>query len=504
MTAIAATSISALPKPRLPQGPINLSGLVPQRRDGIVHKAILAMVWLAVASGCFVFSEPAPVDLLNMGLIVLLPVVGLVAVKPEITAMLALWLIVAAGGYVASAMANDLATATIQTSVSLYLYIAGFVLAAFVARNPARHTKLILDAYLAGALVAATLGFSGYFDLPPGAAEIFTRYSRATGAFKDPNVLGAFLVPAMVYAFHRWLNRPLLAGLPLLAALGYLSIALLLTFSRGAWFAAVAAIAIYAYLTFVTARRDIDRVRLIAIGLVGTAALAVALIAASGIDQVSNLLSERASLTQSYDVGPEGRFGGQQKALQVLTEHPLGIGPLEFNVLYHHEDPHNSYLTMFLNTGWIGGFAFLIIVGLTLVIGLRHALKRTRNQALFIVAYAALAALLLESAIIDSDHWRHLHLMFAVVWGLIASDKFLVRQPRIVADCRNVLLQPVIVLAPSRRGARIVRVLPRRPVEIEEKRWNRPPRIILNGYANGHKPPSRAPRIVVVPPRVLN
>lgn len=496
----AASRISALPRPRMPQGPINLKGLVPERRDGPVHKAILAIVWLAVAAGSVVFTEPAPVDLLNMGLIVLLPVVGLVAVKPQLVTMLALWLVVAAGGFVASAMANDIATATIQNTVSLYLYVSAFIFAAFVARNPGRHAKLILDAYLVGALVAATLAFSGYFDLPPGAAEVFTRYSRATGAFKDPNVLGAYLVPAIVYAFHRWLNRPLLAGLPLLAALSYLAVALLLSFSRGAWFAAVAALSIYAYLTFVTARRDIDRVRLVAIGLIGAAALAVALLAASEIDQVNSLLAERASLTQSYDVGPEGRFGGQQKALNVLSEHPLGIGALEFNVLYHHEDPHNSYLTMFLNTGWIGGFVFLIIVGLTLGLGGRHALRRTQNHALYVVAFASLAALLLESAIIDSDHWRHLHLMLALVWGLMASDKRVVRQPRIIADCRNVLLQPVIVLTHSRRGARIIRVLPQQPAEIQETVRNWPPKIIFNGSHT----PTRVPRIVVVPPRVLN
>ena len=37
------------------------------------HKLALALVWLTVASGAVVFTEPAPFDVLTMGLVVLLP-----------------------------------------------------------------------------------------------------------------------------------------------------------------------------------------------------------------------------------------------------------------------------------------------------------------------------------------------------------------------------------------------------------------------------------------------
>ena len=494
---MSATAVPAL-QPARPPRPIDLGALGKARPIGFVHRSALVLVWLAVASSFFVFSEPAPVDVLNMGLIVLLPVVGLFVVRPELVAMLALWLVVAAGGFIASGQGHDLATATTQTGVSLYLYVAAFVLAGFVAANPRRHVPLILNAYLVSALIAATLAFLGYFDLPSGAADLFTRYSRATGAFKDPNVLGAFLAPAVVYTFHLFRTRSAALALPLAATIGYLSLALLLSFSRGAWFAAAASLAIYAWLSFVTDRRDIDRLRLLAIGLIGAAGLAIVLFTASEIDQVSNLLAQRASLTQSYDEGPEGRFGGQMKALRVLSEHPLGIGALEFNVFFHHEDPHNSYLTMFLNFGWLGGFAFLVIVGLTLVVGFRHALRRTHGQALFLVVYASLAAMLFESAIIDSDHWRHLHLLFALAWGMMAADKAVVRSPRIIANRRNVLLQSVITLPPSRRQARIRAVLAPRRTLPADAMWNRPVRILASTARNGHRP-SR-----IVKPRVLN
>ena len=61
----------------------------PPSRRSAAHKLALALVWMAVASGAVVFSEPAPVDVLTMGLIVLLPVIGLVAMSRALLGLLA-------------------------------------------------------------------------------------------------------------------------------------------------------------------------------------------------------------------------------------------------------------------------------------------------------------------------------------------------------------------------------------------------------------------------------
>ena len=70
--------------------------------------------------------------------------------------------------------------------------------AAFVAQNPIRHARLILNAYQWAAVVAAIAGIAGYFDIVSGAGELFTKFGRAAGTFKDPNVYGPFLVPALL------------------------------------------------------------------------------------------------------------------------------------------------------------------------------------------------------------------------------------------------------------------------------------------------------------------
>jgi hypothetical protein len=171
---------------------------------------------------------------------------------------------------------------------------------------------------------------------------------------------------------------------------------------------------------------------------------------------ISDLFEERASLAQSYDVGPDGRFGGQEKARGLIVENPLGIGALTFARAYHNEDVHNVYLSMFLNAGWLGGFLYLTISALTVIYGLRHAFRRTASQPYFLVAYATLAAIIFEGLIIDTDHWRHYYLLMGLVWGLMIADRTILRSSRIVADRRPVLLKSMHTRRAPRRQARVL------------------------------------------------
>ena len=67
-------------------------------------------------------------------------------------------LVAAAAGVLAATNATDLALAMTHTGVSLYLYVATFVFAAFVAKRPEAHTRLILNAYVWAAVAAAPAG----------------------------------------------------------------------------------------------------------------------------------------------------------------------------------------------------------------------------------------------------------------------------------------------------------------------------------------------------------
>ncbi len=135
-----------------------------------------------------------------------------------------------------------------------------------------------------------------------------------------------------------------------------------------------------------------------------------------------SLLSERASLEQSYDSGPEGRFGGQAKAVDLILEHPFGVGTHSFRDTYHPEEAHNVYLSTFLNAGWLGGLLYIAVVAATLVVGLRCSVRNGALQGAFLIATAAFAGLVVEGFVIDTDHWRHFFILMGCIWGLADAE----------------------------------------------------------------------------------
>ena len=390
---------------------------------GIVHRLALAFVWLTIASGAVVFAEPAPVDLLMLALIIGLPVIGLAPMRRELLVYYCAWLIVIAGGYFAATQASALTTPTIHTTVTLFLATGMLVLSCFVAFRPRRHVRLILNAHLVAASIAATAGVIGYFGLLPGSHDLFTKFGRAAGTFKDPNVFGPFVALAALYAIHLMITRPLRRILVPLIMFGFLALGLLLSFSRGAWISFALSLAVYGYLHFVTERRSLERVKMVSLFLAALLAGGLALTAALQFDRISSLMQERASLSQNYDQGPDGRFGGHEKARKLIVEYPMGLGAAEFQTSFHHEDVHNVYLAMFLNGGWLGGWMYLIVMLIPLIAGLVSALRRTAAQGMMHVVYGAYVGSIVEGLVIDTDHWRHLFLLIALVMGLAVAAR---------------------------------------------------------------------------------
>jgi O-antigen ligase len=399
-------------------------------RPSLAHKIALSLVVLTMTGGAVVFTEPAPFDVLALGLLVLLPAVGLVRTTPSMLAYAAASLIPVACAFFAVLAAINPSRALTHTLVSLFLMLVSFTVTAFVLKSPERHARLVVTGTMFAALIAACAGLAGYLGLFPGAYDIFTLYGRASGTFKDPNVFGAFLMMPAVYLLHLARTTRGIRALVPFAGFAVLSLAVLLSFSRGAWFGLAFSASVYGYLSFVTAAAAAERMRLL-IGFAGAVIGAVILVGvALQFDSVAQLLSERATLSQSYDEGPEGRFGGQEKAKRLILSNPFGIGAQQFDSFYHLEEAHNVYLSMFMNAGWLGGMTFAMIVAATVVFGLKHALQSGSDLGLFRVVYAAFVAHALEGFIIDLDHWRHFHLLMALCWGLMLSD----RQTLTVAD----------------------------------------------------------------------
>jgi hypothetical protein len=260
-----------------------------------------------------------------------------------------------------------------------------------------------------------------YFKLVPG-WQAFIVALRASATFKDPNVFGPFLVLPGLIVLQRIMSgrlrdMALNGAIALLIAAG-----LFLSFSRGAWGHFAASAAIMLFLTYVTTRSPRERLRIIVFAVLAAVAIAGFIVALLSLDAVASLFKERASLVQSYDTGHLGRFGRHILGGLMIFDYPLGVGPLQFNK-YFPEDPHNSFLDAFMAGGWLGGFSFLALVLVTLLIGFRHVFARTPWQPLAIATYAAFVGEVGESYIIDVQHWRHYYLIMGMVWGFAVAGR---------------------------------------------------------------------------------
>lgn len=407
----------------------------------ISRGAILSIVLgIAMTTSSIVFSEPAPVDVLMAGFMVALIVLGGGRVGLATTVNLAIWLPIIALSFVATTFSPDFGKAVIHQVVTLFLVLGAAAIAVFVANDPEQRVRVVLNCYVAGIAVACLLGYIGYFKLLPGAYDLFTNYGRARGSFKDPNVFGAAIGPAFTYLCWLLLRQPMRHSLLPAALCLFMAPALLISFSRGAWISLAVSLMVLGFIALTRTRRVSDHLRAAVYAVAGVVAIAVTLAAVLQIPQVSDLLRERASLTQGYDEGPEGRFGGQQKGIRLIMESPMGIGTHTFRGIHHHEEVHNVYLTMFHNAGWIGGLLFIGTMLLTFLQGIYGALRFGALQGAFAVTVAALAGLIVEGMVIDSDHWRHLFIVLGVIWGLSDASRRTSIEPRRWYDPKSLVV----------------------------------------------------------------
>lgn len=365
-----------------------------------------------------VSSEPAPADALMAGLIIALPMLGLVSFGSFTILQSCLWLVIIATSLLTAAQLDSPEEAIKHQVITLFLAASAVVIAGYIRSYAEERFHLIMACFVISMAVASVFAIIGKLGLIPGTQELFTSYGRGRGTFKDPNVLGAALVPAIAYLFWMVMRRHRVPVILVSGFAGAFALALLFSFSRGAWLAAVVCLLVLGAGIALNSRRRTDIQRLQAVAITGAVLMGIGFVLALQNEAVRNLLHERASLSQAYDHGPDGRFAGQSKALDLVIQNPFGIGAKVFARDHHHEAPHQVYLSMFLSAGWIGGFCFLVSVLTTLAVGIRISMRRNRHQGAALIATSAFFALSVEGAIIDSDHWRHLFMLMGLIWGL--------------------------------------------------------------------------------------
>lgn len=381
--------------------------------------AVVAVLWLAivrldwaVALGVLLLGvvrfEPAPTDIV-LGIAVAVALVtsrvALQQVPPAIFALAGAYLVL---NIVSTVEAVDPIRALVFFSITAYLLALAVWVTNYVRSEGA--AKLIVRCYVWGAAIVTIPTLAALFATFPGSDFLVYDGPRAQGLFKDPNVYGPFLVPAVLILLEDVLHPHVVTRRRFAAAI----LALLLTcgvvfaYSRAGWLnISLGVLTMLAVLTFRRGGGGRALALLLAI-LVGVSAATTVLIVSGS----SSFFEERARLHE-YDAD---RFGAQASGLEIASSHPVGIGPGQFE-RFSETATHSLYVRTLAEQGLLGAAAMIALMFATLVLAARNAIQ---GRSTYGVGSAALLAawvgILANSAFVDTLHWRHLWLVAALIW----------------------------------------------------------------------------------------
>lgn len=373
-------------------------------------------LWLIMPLSAVVFIEPAPYDVLITTALLVAVVFSFISFPRSLgTSVLLLVLFVLCNVLPALIEAKQQMLALKYFIITLYLMFSWLFFTGILNRYKERALTVILSGYMIGALFSAILGILAYFQLIPS-FDVLIKYGRATGLFKDPNVYGPFLVPAVVIALYRSEHSKgivkagyLLVGL--LAALG-----ILLSFSRAAWGNCVLASGIYLLIPQKKAkgRRFVTLALLLLLGM-------PVLTQIIQTPAVHHLFVDRLGFKQ-YD---NNRFGTQKEALEETIDYPLGIGPGQSEKVFDYAT-HSLYVRVLTEYGIVGSLSFFLFIAISL--GRAYVLALDRNgpyQGYYVLFAALLTGVLFNSLFVDTLHWRHFWLLLALPWMPNQADALL-------------------------------------------------------------------------------
>jgi hypothetical protein len=378
-----------------------------------------ALVWLVGASGAIVFIEPSPYELMTLTAAVLFFATGL-RLRLVFMPLLLLLFLLNVGYSIGAIPFLDKSEVANWIATSWYMAFTVIFLAMVVSEDTAARLDMLRRGLVVGALIASLAGIAGYLNLIPGGHDLLTLYERARGTFKDPNVLGAFLILPALFVLQSVVSDGFGKSFLSTIALAIMALAILLAFSRAAWGGLVLTSAFMLALMVLTSPSRAQRSRIAVMSVVAVILVVLLIAVLLSFDSIREMFQQRASFDQSYDEGRFGRFGRHILGADMALDLPFGIGPLQFHN-YFPEDTHNSYLNAFMSGGWLAGICYPALVFITVIFGFRHVFVPVPWQRTYLAVFAAFLGTVGESFIIDTDHWRHFWMMLGTMWGMFAA-----------------------------------------------------------------------------------
>src|ERR1700744_4049359 len=382
-----------------------------------------ALVWLVGPPGAIVFIEPSPYELSTLLSIVIFFATGL-RLRLVFMPIFLLLILVNVGYSIGAIPFLDESPVANWIATSWYMAFTVIFFATVLADDTAARLDMLRRGLVVGAMIASLAAIAGYFHLVPGGNDLLTLYDRARGTFKDPNVLGGFLILPSLFLLQSVVSERAGKAARNALAFGIMAFAVLLAFSRAAWGQLILTAAFMLALMVVTSSSQKQRSRIVLMAVAAVVVAALLLAVLLSFDSIRDMFQQRASFDQSYDEGRFGRFGRHILGAQMALDLPFGIGPLQFHN-YFPEDTHTSYLNAFMSGGWISGVCYPALVFITVITGFRYIFVRVPWQRTYLAIFSAFLGTVGEAFIIDIDHWRHFWMMLGAMWGMfVAAQRY--------------------------------------------------------------------------------
>jgi len=192
-----------------------------------------ALVWLAGASVAIVFVEPSPYELVTVVAAVVFFATGL-RLRLLFMPPLLLLVLINTGYSIGAIPLLDSSIIASWIATSWYMALTVVFLAMVMSEDTMARLDMLRRGLIVGGILAALAAIGGYFNLVPGGYDLLTLYGRGRGTFKDPNVLGAFLILPSLFVLQDVVAARFARALRSAVALGIMTLAILLAFSRAA------------------------------------------------------------------------------------------------------------------------------------------------------------------------------------------------------------------------------------------------------------------------------
>jgi O-antigen ligase len=316
-------------------------------------------------------------------------------------------------------------------NLTTYLIAYSYYLLLYISWD---NIKDILRAYVVSSTISALLGLMGYIGLLPSLL-MYDRY-RVMALFKDPNVFGPFLVPAVILLIEDiWRKKIFCRTAWIRIVLIVINLfGIILSFSRGAWLNMGVCLLVYLALNIKKIHlRGSDLKKIVYYGFLIMIVIYTIWSTIIPYEYREYLLS-RINF-QTYD---RDRFETQIKGIAMASINIFGYGPgqFEYYVLRYTGSvfsAHNLYIKLAMENGIIG---LLLFLGLLAIIMYELARHHLQKRTYIVITPASLIAIftgiLINSIVIDTIHWRHLWFFIGLSMANIMMSQ--IDAPDIVSD----------------------------------------------------------------------